>query len=505
MKRYAVTSNPLGFITGVKEMLMVPVVIKKLLLKKFKIFSHILISIFHFNSKIMKQLNRYIACLLITCIAILAGCKKETQTSDQISDLQSTANKTHGHLTQTETYTSDVAVAWMNMQLRIMSTATGIPNNAFARPYAYSGIALYEAVEPGMPAYQSLASQLNGLSGLPQTKPGFAYHWPSSANAALAYINKQMFPATSAANKTAIDSLENALHIQYQVEANAETINRSIAFGKAVAQKVFEWAQTDGYLHASDAYTAPTGPGLWVATPPAFANATTPYWGNLRTIVPGSGNNAQPGAPTSYSEDPSSAFYLMVKEVYDVSQTLTPEQTAMALYWRDVPGVTTPGHYVSILKQVLEKDKPMLDKAAIAYALGGITVYDAAISCWQTKYHYNLVRPITYIRTVLGHATWSALFSTPAHPEYSAAHAVLSASYADAMTNLFGDNYSFTDHTYDYSGMAPRSFNSFRALGEDAGYSRIYGGIHYRPTIIVGLEQGRKVAQNIISKLKFLK
>jgi hypothetical protein len=195
----------------------------------------------------------------------------------------------------------------------------------------------------------------------------------------------------------------------------------------------------------------------------------------------------------------------MVKQVYDVSQTLTPADSARALYWRDVPGVTTPGHYVNILKQVLENDKPTLDKAAIAYALGGIAVNDAAISTWQTKFHYNLVRPITYIRTVLGHATWNALLTTPAHPEYSSAHAVLSAAAADVFSNLFGNNYSFTDHTYDYLGFAPRSFSSFEAFGIEAGNSRLYAGIHYQPSINVGLVQGRKVAQNVISKLKFLK
>jgi hypothetical protein len=295
------------------------------------------------------------------------------------------------------------------------------------------------------------------------------------------------------------------LNTQYQADVDGETIDRSIAFGRVVAQKIFEWAQTDGYLHAGDAYIAPTGNGLWVPTAPAFANASTPYWGNLRTIVPGSGDNSQPAAPTPYSTDPSSDFYKMVKQVYDVSQTLTAEQTAMALYWRDVPGVTTPGHYISILKQVLEYDKPTLDKAAIAYALGGITANDAAISCWQTKYHYNLIRPITYIRNVLGHTAWNSLLTTPAHPEYSSAHAVLSAATADAFSNLFGNNYSFTDHTYDYLGMAPRSFNSFRAFGEEAGNSRLYAGIHYQQSIDIGLVQGRKVAQNIISKLKFLK
>jgi hypothetical protein len=299
--------------------------------------------------------------------------------------------------------------------------------------------------------------------------------------------------------------LENALNLQYQGEAAAETINRSIAFGKAVAQKVFDWAETDGYLHASDAYTPPPGPGLWVPTPPALAAASTPYWGNLRTMVSGSGDDAQPGAPTPYSPDPSSDFYKMVKQVYDVSQTLTPEQTAMALYWRDIPGVTTPGHYLSILKQVLQKEKSPLNVAGLAWALSGITVYDAAVSCWQTKYHYNLVRPITYIRTVLGNTTWSSLLTTPAHPEYSSAHAVLSAANADILTVIFGDNYNFTDTTYNYLGMAPRSFSSFRSIGIDAGNSRLYAGIHYQPSINTGLVQGRKVAKNILRKLKFLK
>ncbi len=447
---------------------------------------------------------------LLTCMTILlfvfVACNKNIkQNEPQSSFSNSSFKEVHGHLKQTNTYNSDVVIAWMNMQIRLMRTASGIPNNAFTRPYAYTGITLYEAVEPGMPAYQSLQGQLNGLTGLPQTLPGLAYHWPSSANAALAYINKLMFPATSNANKISIDSLENALNIQYQNDEDASIINRSIEFGRAVAQKVFEWAQTDGYLHASDPYTPPTGTGLWVPTPPAFANAITPYWGNLRTLVAGSGNNADPGAPTSYSVNPFSAFYSMVKEVYDVSQTLSPSQIAMALYWRDVPGVTTPGHYVSILKQVIQNDKPMLDKAAIAYALGGISVFDATISCWQAKYYYNLVRPITYIRSVLGHTTWTSTIGTPAHPEYPAAHALLSAAFAAAMTNIFGDNYSFTDHTYDYLGMASRSFNSFQAIGEEAGYSRLYGGIHYRPSIVAGLAQGRKVTQNVINSLKFLK
>jgi hypothetical protein len=443
--------------------------------------------------------------VIIMVAFAISSCQKEYKTKEQPVVLKTAANKTHGHLKQTKTNSSEVAIKWMNMQLQLMKTAIGIPNVAFVRPYAYSGIALYEAVVPGMPAYQSFEGQLNGLAGLPQTAPGLAYHWPSSANAALAYINKHMFTTTSEANQVSIDSLESALNAAYSGTADVETINRSIAFGREVAQIIFEWAETDGYLHASDAYTPPTGTGLWVSTPPAFAAASTPYWGNLRTLVTGSGEHAQPTAPTPYSTGPGSDFYRMAKRVYDASQTITPEQTAMALYWRDVPGVTTPGHYLSILKQVVEVENCSLDKTAVAYALDAITVFDASISCWQTKYHYNLVRPVTYIRNMLGYTNWSSLLVTPAHPEYSAAHAVLSAANADVLTSVFGDDYDFTDHTYDYLGYAPRSFNSFRAISEDAANSRLYAGIHYQPSIDAGLLQGRKVAQNIITRLKFLK
>ena len=58
----------------------------------------------------------------------------------------------------------------------------------------------------------------------------------------------------------------------------------------------------------------------------------------------------------------ATAFYQMAKHVYDVSQTLTPDQTAQGLFWRDVPGVTTAGHWLSILQQVLKQSNTFLTK-----------------------------------------------------------------------------------------------------------------------------------------------
>jgi hypothetical protein len=102
----------------------------------------------------------------------------------------------------------------------------------------------------------------------------------------------------------------------------------------------------------------------------------------------------------------------------------------------------------------------------------------------------------------MGFTTWNSLLTTPAHPEYSSAHAVVSSAISDAFAAVFGSSIgSFTDHTYDYEGFAPRTYSSFRAIGIDAGNSRLYAGLHYQPSIDIGLIQGRKVTANILGKM----
>jgi hypothetical protein len=301
-----------------------------------------------------------------------------------------------------------------------------------------------------------------------------------------------------------VDSLENALNNVYQSEVDNEEIQRSVNFGKAVAQLIFDWSKTDGAANANAAYTPPAGLGLWAPTPPAFAAAFGPYWGNNRLLVTGSLTGAAPQAPPTYSTDPSSDYYQMVKEVYDVSQTLTAEQTAIGLYYRDNPGYGG-GHYLSILKGVLQQEQPQLDFTAIAFAKASIAIIDAGIGCWKTKYQYNQERPITYIRGVLGHSAWSPLFGTPNFPDFPSGHSAIAGAFTEILTGLLGGNYHFTNHSYDFLGMAPRSFNSFDELAHEIGDSRVYAGIHYRISCERGFLLGQKIAQNIESRLQFRK
>ena len=130
--------------------------------------------------------------------------------------------------------------------------------------------------------------------------------------------------------------------------------------------------------------------------------------------------------------------------------------------------------------------------AAIAYAKHGMAINDAAISCFRTKYTYFLVRPITYIRTVMGHPEWNTVIPTPPHPEYSAAHATISAASAVILTSTFGHNYAFVDHTHEKLYGA-RTYQSFEDYAYQSGWSRVLAGVHYKRSVLEGLVQGESV------------
>ena len=466
----------------------------------------------------MKKISFLTALSLI----MLFSCQKNGEKQAIQEELPSAnKNNEHGHLQQTKTFSSDVVIRWLNLQLDMLRVplAAGAGTQAANRAMAYCGIAVYEAVVPGMPAYQSLAGQLNGFPAMPSVEPGKAYHWAASANAALAEMNKKLFPTASSINQKNIISLETTLQALYAAELNDDsTLQRSIRFGKEVAARVFSWASEDGSANVNAAYVPQPqfiGPAFWVqslgagntllTTPPNNPQATNPYAYQLRLITPGVTNGTALEPPPAYSTDHSSPFFAMVKDVYDKSQALTPAQTAMAIYHRDAPGYPGGGHFVAILSQVLAKAGSMLDVAVLAYAKTGIASFDATTICFVNKYNYNLVRPINYIRNVMGFGSWNALFATPGHPEFPSAHAVNSAAIATMLTDVLGNNFQFTLHTYDYLGLPARSYNSFNEMAKEMADSRVLAGIHYQASCDKGTLLGNKVAQNILNKVKFLK
>ena len=416
---------------------------------------------------------------------------------------------------QPQSYSSDVVKQWLDVQTSMLLAQTGNPFGFNPSRYmAYCGIALYESVVPGMPSYQTLHGQLTDMPAMPTAAPDLDYHWPASANAALASMTEKFFSTTTVYNGEAVVSLEDELNELYRSEVDAAVFDRSVTFGKDVANRIFEWSKTDNAGWPTS-FNKPTGNGVWqseTGTPPI-----NPFWGYNRLLVAGSLDNTV-SPPPSYSTDPASSYYAEMKEVYDVSKNLTHEQKLIAKYYNDVnPGFPAGAHYISTLKQVIEQLNPPLDKAALSYAKTGITLFDASTGSFKAKYDYWTERPFSFIRSVIAPAAspeWKSFLPTPGYPDFPSNHAVFSSSVAYALSSVYGNQVSFTDASYEGimadlgngpENLGSRHFDSFDEMVEEIAISRLYGGIHYRYSCEEGMKQGKKIAGNIDSKLKFLK
>lgn len=410
----------------------------------------------------------------------------------------------------TETYTVQVATDWMELLLTLTKENQGFTPPVAARAMGYTGLTLYESVRPGMKGYKSMAGQVNQLAPgmIPEPVAGENYHWGLVANAALAAIIKACYANASIKNLNRIDSLETYFADEvFNIDLDPEVFDRSVKQGKAVGAAMVAYALSDNQSECYNSnfpsnYVPPVGEGLWKPTPPAFQKALQPYWGNVRPFVSKNIKDALPAAPPAFSKDPNSKFWKELVEVHTTVKQLSPDQRSIAEYWSDDPGktATPPGHSLSILIQILENQKDgNLALAAESFAKLGMGLHDAFISCWYAKYTYNLVRPITLIHQYI-EPGFSLPLATPPFPEYTSGHSVQSGAAAQILTDIFGEKYTFTDRTHekrtDING-TPRSFSSFYAFADEAAISRLYGGIHYRTAIEVGVEQGKVIGKNI--------
>jgi membrane-associated phospholipid phosphatase len=409
-------------------------------------------------------------------------------------------------------YSANIAIEWFQLDLQLIQQTPGFSPPVAARALGYLGLALYESVVPGMTAQRSLAGQLNELDSLPWAQPDETLHWPTVANAAMAAMTRMMFPTATAENKTRIDLLERNLPLKYAQEFDPATITaeitqRSESFGKLMAMALMTWARTDGGHEAwgplrrsQSNYVPPSGAGQWSATPPAFAPALLPWWGENRPFVL-KGSDACPApTPPPYSEANGSPFYKEAEEVWRIANAATQAQRQFALYWADDPGKTpTPaGHWVHIAGDVLKARKATLADAAEAYARLTLAMNDAFIATWRSKYQINLLRPVTYVQLFIDSNWTPQLMNTPPFPEYPSGHSVQSAAAAAVLSKLFGAQTAFTDSAHNDRGWGPRTFTSFNAAAEEAALSRLYAGIHFRSGVVGGQVQGRCVAERVL-------
>jgi len=377
---------------------------------------------------------------------------------------------------------SAVLDEWGN---RFTSLGASVPENPQRTQVriAIAQMAMFDAVNAVLDGpYRPFASK-------PRSVPGAS---PEAAAIRAAYtVALNEFPTQTAT----IDSAYNASIAG--VPATPEAIAAGIGVGEAAANAVLAERVGD---HRNDpeleGYTPGSGPGVWIPTPPAFAN---PQGAFLQFVTPFGYDDPtrfRPHAPPALRSRTYTVDYNEIKDLGRATETSrTAEQSATALFWSPSASALWT---VNIRSLASSMD---LLTAARFEAIGTAAVANAVIACWDAKYTYMFWRPVTAIRAgdtdgnprTVPDPAWTPFIVTPSHPEYPAAHTTIGASALGFYTVWFGTDQFPLE--FKGNGGEVRNYTSVDEIHAEEGNARVWGGMHWRHSTEVGTRLGSKVGK----------
>jgi hypothetical protein len=297
---------------------------------------------------------------------------------------------------------------------------------------------------------------------------------------------------------TRTETIQNAYYASIAtVPAKPRAIADGIVIGEAAAHAVLAARVGD---HRNDpeleGYTPGSGPGVWIPTPPAFANPQTPF---LQFVTPfGYDDPARfrPHAPPALDRRKYTIDYNEIKDRGRATETSrTAEQSATALFWSPSASALWSANVRSLASSM------DLLTAARFEAIGIAVVTNALIACWDAKYTYMFWRPVTAIgagdtdgnSNTEPDPAWTPFIVTPSHPEYPAAHTTVGASVLGFYTVWFGtDQFPLA---FMGNGGAVRYYTNVNEIHAEEGNARVWGGMHWRHSTEVGTAVGRRVGK----------
>ena len=386
-----------------------------------------------------------------------------------------------------------------------------------SRVYAYPNIAAYEIMALHNDSYRSLQGQVAELEGIPVPAGGQNLNYRLAALIAHMDLGRRLI-----FSEDRVTTFRDSLYRVWEAQ-NPDEFKSAREYGLQVAEFIAGWMNSDNYnqTRTMSKFTVDTeDPSRWQPTPPSYMEGIEPHWNKIRPFVIDSAEQFKPVPPPPFSMEEGSDFYKEVMEVYDISNEITArgdesEEVAIAQFWDCNPYVSvtrghlmfatkkiSPGaHWIGITKIASRNTNSDFDDTVFAYTKTSIAIADAFISCWDEKYRSNLIRPETLINEYIDDS-WKPVLQTPPFPEYTSGHSVVSGAAAVALTDIFGENFSFDDDTELKYGLPIRSFSSFREAADEAAISRMYGGIHYRKAVEVGVKQGRDLGHFVMDQLQ---
>jgi len=316
---------------------------------------------------------------------------------------------------------------------------------AVSRILTYLSLAQYRAVlaaqsAPQQPKSPSLAAAVGGAS--------------------VAVLNA-FFPLDVAANEAQLNS---DLAVPPWPGSRNEDVAAGEALGRKAGADIATQSRADNYLVVAPP-APPVGNGYWTSA--AGAGLVRSFHGAKAFFLPDAGALRAP-PPPAYG---STEFTAALAEVRAISDKRTAEQLSIAQFWNTASGPFTTGALNLTVDDVIREHGRNEADAARILAYANVAAWDAQIACWDTKLTYWFIRPSQADPAI------TLPIGLPNHPSYPSGHSCITGAIMTVLADAF-----------------PTQKSRFDAIVEEAGMSRVYGGIHYRFDIDAGREIGRKAA-----------
>ena len=282
---------------------------------------------------------------------------------------------------------------------------------------------------------------------------------------------------------------------------------QGIAVGHAAAEAMLDAREGDGRFGPS-AWVPNSGAGHWqplftTATPPQPILDPTPWAGNVKPFLIQSSSQFRSAPPPALDSQQWADEFNEVKSLGRIdSATRTIDQTYIAKWWQSAPVLS----WNEVARQLIERSGLDAADSARLLALENLSGADAAINCWNDKYHFDFWRPWNAIPRAAEDdrddtapdATWTALLTAP-YPEWTSGHNCLDAAHTTVLRMFFGDDpmggpFQITSTFVNPGGPAVRTFDTFTQPLAELILARIWAGLHYRSADVEGQRLGRNVA-----------
>ena len=380
-----------------------------------------------------------------------------------------------------------------------------------ARVFAYSNLAALQVLANDGTHFKSLKGKVSNLHNIPAPPSNTKIDYPFASMIAMTKVAKQL----TFSDETMQQLIDSVKTLAKDSGMPDDIFSNSTKYGNQVADSVIAWSKKDNYAETRGArFVLSDKEGHWAQTPPGYFDAVEPLWQTIRCTVMDSANMFPPKGLPPFSKDTSSTFYKMAIDVMNVGNSLDSTQKWIANFWDcnnfklhisghamyATKAMSPVGHWMEIVGTISKNNDADFYKTVYAYTCVSLGIFDAFICCWFTKYKYDVIRPETYINRYID-PKWLPYLQTPPFPEYNSAHSTISAS-SDVILSTIYKNTAFKDSSEREWGWPDRHFKTVDEAAVEVSWSRYFGGIHYRSSVVDAYEQGKKIGALVIGRLK---